>query len=357
MDKKVSIIVPVYQAAATLERCVDSCLFQKGISKDELEVILIDDGSTDGSGALADEIAKRVNKYMENEEPESTKESQIVKVIHTENFGVSHARNIGIEKALGKYICFVDADDYVLENFVENLLAVAENVDKNPEDSYLGDTGNLSSQAVIVDSTDLCLNGLCISGYQYIENSILNRNTHVWGKLFLLDVLRKNQICFKEGLTIGEDLLFLLDIALLQGKKKTVRCIGDRGYVYVDNPEGAMKRAFKESYMDEIVCWREAEDKLMAARDYLSEYSFVSVAVSQIMTALLVAGKLSGIDEKDRDKNLETIVISKVLEQVKHALKVNGAFAALELGYKIKVTIFKFSPGFYLKLYGSYKSR
>ena len=323
MDKKVSIIIPVYQAAKYLERCVESCLGQKGINADELEIILVDDGSTDGSSELADELERSGGN--------------IVKVIHTSNHGVSHARNLGIEKATGKYICFVDADDYVSESFVANLLAAA------------------GCESAIIDSTDAYLSGLSISGYQYIENSILNRNTHVWGKLFLLSAIRDNHITFKEGLTIGEDLLFLLDIALLQGKKKTVKCTGTNGYVYVDNPEGAMKKAFKESYLDEVVCWREAEEKLLGAREYISKYSFVSVAVSQIMTALLVAGKLARTDECERDKDIETLVISKVREQVSHALKVRGAFAALEFGYKIKVTIFRINPKFYLKLYGNYK--
>lgn len=325
MDKKVSIIIPVYQAAKYLERCVESCLRQKGINADELEIILVDDGSTDGSSELADELERSGGN--------------IVKVIHTSNHGVSHARNLGIEKATGKYICFVDADDYVGESFVANLLAAA------------------GCESAIIDSTDAYLSGLNISGYQYIENSILNRNTHVWGKLFLLSAIRDNHITFKEGLTIGEDLLFLLDIALLQGKKKTVKCIGTSGYVYVDNPEGAMKKAFKESYLDEVVCWREAEEKLLGAREYISKYSFVSVAVSQIMTALLVAGKLARTDEVERDKDIETLVISKVREQVSHALKVRGAFAALEFGYKIKVTIFRINPKFYLRLYGNYKAK
>jgi len=336
MEKKVSIIIPVYQAAKYLERCVESCLGQKGINADELEIILVDDGSTDGSSELADELERSANCVFEGEGDKSS--GYIVKVIHTGNHGVSHARNLGIEKATGKYICFVDADDYVGESFVADLLAAA------------------GCESTIIDSTDAYLSGLSISGYQYIENSILNRNTHVWGKLFLLSAIRDNHITFKEGLTIGEDLLFLLDIALLQGKKKTVKCTGTNGYVYVDNPEGAMKKAFKESYLDEVVCWREAEEKLLGAREYISKYSFVSVAVSQIMTALLVAGKLARTDEAERDKDIETLVISKVREQVSHALKVRGAFAALEFGYKIKVTIFRINPKFYLRIYGSYKS-
>ena len=346
MEKKVSIIIPVYQAAKYLERCVESCLGQKGINADELEIILVDDGSTDGSSELADELERSGGN--------------IVKVIHTSNHGVSHARNLGIEKATGKYICFVDADDYVSESFIADLLAAAgcESATKNVDNTdEISENCALDGyEPAIIDSTDAYLSGLSISGYQYIENSILNRNTHVWGKLFLLSAIRDNHITFKEGLTIGEDLLFLLDIALLQGKKKTVKCTGTSGYVYVDNPEGAMKKAFKESYLDEVVCWREAEEKLLGARQYISKYSFVSVAVSQIMTALLVAGKLARTDEAERDKDIETLVISKIREQVSHALKVRGAFAALEFGYKIKVTIFRINPKFYLKLYGSYKA-
>ena len=346
MEKKVSIIIPVYQAAKYLERCVESCLGQKGINADELEIILVDDGSTDGSSELADELERSGGN--------------IVKVIHTSNHGVSHARNLGIEKATGKYICFVDADDYVSESFIADLLAAAgcESATKNVDNTdEISENCALDGyEPAIIDSTDAYLSGLSISGYQYIENSILNRNTHVWGKLFLLSAIRDNHITFKEGLTIGEDLLFLLDIAPLQGKKKTVKCTGTSGYVYVDNPEGAMKKAFKESYLDEVVCWREAEEKLLGARQYISKYSFVSVAVSQIMTALLVAGKLARTDEAERDKDIETLVISKIREQVSHALKVRGAFAALEFGYKIKVTIFRINPKFYLKLYGSYKA-
>ncbi|SEG14740.1 Glycosyl transferase family 2 [Butyrivibrio sp. Su6] len=371
MEKKVSIIIPVYQAAKYLERCVESCLGQKGINADELEIILVDDGSTDGSSELADELERSANCVFEGKGDKSS--GYIVKAIHTGNHGVSHARNLGIEKANGKYICFVDADDYVSESFVANLLAAEDRDNATDEESTVIKTnspenvekpGEISQncaldgyEPVIIDSTDTYLSGLNISGYQYIENSILNRNTHVWGKLFLLSAIRDNHITFKEGLTIGEDLLFLLDLALLQGKKKTVKCTGTNGYVYVDNPEGAMKKAFKESYLDEVVCWREAEEKLLGAREYISEYSFVSVAVSQIMTALLVAGKLARTDEAERDKDIETLVISKVREQVSHALKVRGAFAALEFGYKIKVTIFRFNPKFYLRLYGNYKSQ
>ncbi len=324
MDRVLSIVIPVYQAADTLKRCVLSCCSLKGIEDAETEIILIDDGSTDGSAEICDELVA------------SNSEGRI-KVKHTSNCGVSHARNLGIEMATGKYICFVDADDTIKEDFATALLTKAD------------------EGIVLVDDNENYVDGGAVSGYQYVENSTLNRNTHVWGKLFARQAIIDNHIMFREGLTIGEDLLFLIDMALSQGRNKTIKCVGGSHYNYTDNPNGAMKRAFKESYLDEIVCWREAEKKLMAAKGYISEYAFVSVAVSQIMTALLVAGKLAMVEEKDRDDALTELTVMRVGDQIKHALKTRGAFAALSFGYKIKVNVFRLNPYLYLRIYGNYK--
>lgn len=97
MDKKrqLSIIVPVYNVAQYLRRCVDSLLTQAGV---DLELILVDDGSTDGSGALCEELAAGNSR---------------VKVIHKTNGGLGSARNAGLELAAGDYVTFVDSDDWV----------------------------------------------------------------------------------------------------------------------------------------------------------------------------------------------------------------------------------------------------
>ncbi len=325
MDRVLSIIIPVFQAKDTLKRCVLSCTMQKNLQQGEFEIILIDDGSTDGSAVICDELS---NEY-----------GDFIKVKHTKNCGVSHARNLGIETATGKFICFVDADDIIEDRFATALLTRADD------------------GTSLVDESDSYVYDGKISGYQYIESSILNKNTHVWGKLFLRQIIVDNHIMFKEGLTIGEDLLFLIDFALLQGRERSIRCVGGGLYHYEDNPNGAMKKAFKESYMDELVCWKDAEDRLLAAKGFISEYAFVNVAVSQIMTALLVAGKLSVQDETDRDDMVTELVVTRVSDQLRHALKTRGAFAALSIGYKIKVCIFRTNPYLYLKIYGNYKNR
>ena len=105
MDVKVSIIVPVYKTKDTLSKCVDSLLKQ---TLEEIEIILVDDGSPDESGKMCD-------SYLEDER---------VKVIHKENGGLSSARNAGIRVATGEYIGFVDSDDYVCLDMYQRLYEI-----------------------------------------------------------------------------------------------------------------------------------------------------------------------------------------------------------------------------------------
>ena len=100
----ISIIVPVYKAEKYLSRCVDSIL---GQTYKDLEVILVDDGSPDGSGVLCDAYAAKDSR---------------VRVIHKENGGVSTARNVGLDAAGGDYISFVDSDDYVDPDMYEKMV-------------------------------------------------------------------------------------------------------------------------------------------------------------------------------------------------------------------------------------------
>jgi glycosyltransferase involved in cell wall biosynthesis len=95
MPVRISIVVPVYNVAPYLERCITSLKCQ---SFPDIEIILVDDGSTDGSGALCDRLAK--------DDPR-------IRVIHQKNAGLSCARNAGLDTALGKYVMFVDSDDWV----------------------------------------------------------------------------------------------------------------------------------------------------------------------------------------------------------------------------------------------------
>ena len=102
---KFSIIVPVYKVEAYLDRCVDSMIHQT-IDPEQLEILLVDDGSPDRCGALCDQYAEQY---------------PFVKALHKENGGLSSARNYGVERASGEWIIFVDSDDYVEKDLCEVL--------------------------------------------------------------------------------------------------------------------------------------------------------------------------------------------------------------------------------------------
>lgn len=104
----VSVIVPVYNIKKYIERCLKSLLVQ---NYKNIEIIVVDDGATDGSGEICDRFAKLDNR---------------VRVFHKKNGGLSSARNFGIKKARGEYICLVDGDDYVERDFVGAMLEIAE---------------------------------------------------------------------------------------------------------------------------------------------------------------------------------------------------------------------------------------
>lgn len=99
----ISIIIPIYNVSKYLNRCVDSVVNQ---TYKNIEIILVDDGSKDNSGEMCD-------KYQE--------EYSNIKVVHKENAGLGFARNTGLEYVTGKYVIFVDGDDYIQKDMVENL--------------------------------------------------------------------------------------------------------------------------------------------------------------------------------------------------------------------------------------------
>lgn len=109
MKKILSIVIPVYNVEKLLEKCLKSIIEQKS---SEIEIILVDDGSKDSSGKICDEYAKKYD---------------YIKSFHKENGGASDARNFGIEKAIGKYIWFVDSDDYIDDGCIEKFINIINN--------------------------------------------------------------------------------------------------------------------------------------------------------------------------------------------------------------------------------------
>lgn len=182
-----SVIIPVYKAKDSLKRCVDSWLAQ---TERNLELVLVDDGSSDGSGALCDELAT---------------EDERIRVIHQENAGVSAARNAGIGKAEGDFVLFTDSDDYVAADYLEKMSAAQWEAGS---DLVLcgfhhifdgADILKIPGETKTFEMTDFSAEFL-----ELYEKSYLNMP---WNKLFKRELLG----VFDTSLSLGEDLLFNLD--------------------------------------------------------------------------------------------------------------------------------------------------
>ena len=179
MNKKVSLIIPVYNKGAFLHRCLDSVANQTNKSA---QVIIIDDGSTDNSGEICDQYASKYN----------------FEVYHTKNNGVSMARNLGIEKATGDYIAFLDADDIYLPETIDIMTKVAG----RGYNIYQFGQYRCKKYDTTIDKEHKSPKG------HYGFNHIPKYWVMVWNKLYKRQFLEDNRIRFKEGMQFGEDTLF-----------------------------------------------------------------------------------------------------------------------------------------------------
>lgn len=200
---KISYIVAIYNVDQFLERCLDSICNQ---TYKKIEIILVDDGSTDNSGVICDNYATRDER---------------IKVIHQENKGVSQARNSGINTSTGEWICFIDGDDWIDIELGENLTRFIDNkcnydmvffqfklsTENKNCNKYSGE-----QKAIELSKTDIegLREGLLNPDIDIVNNyRKMNYNYQApWGKLYRRKFLKENNLAFKKGVNRGQDLLF-----------------------------------------------------------------------------------------------------------------------------------------------------
>lgn len=181
----ISVVVPVYNAMKYLDRCVNSILKQ---TYKDFEIILVDDGSPDSSGIMCDEYSSRYENVLS---------------VHKENGGVSSARNAGIEKAQGEWLCFIDSDDYIEQNYLENFGITNDDVQLLAQ-GYKVISGAFLKQIGIQYSQNMSQHEL----FYALENcNILNSPCF---KLYKRAIIIQENIRFDHNLSYGEDHLFTL---------------------------------------------------------------------------------------------------------------------------------------------------
>lgn len=185
---EISIIVPVYKVELYLHECIDSLICQ---TFTDIEIILVDDGSPDNCGKICDEYAKKDNR---------------IKVIHKQNAGLSSARNSGLEIANGKYICFIDSDDYVSDDFCQILYELLDGTSYDYSVCGVnrfqdGDKPSRNLSNKIHTYTNDAYLGLQLNK---------KREFGVWNKLYKREIFE--QLRFKDG-KLHEDVFFSGDLA------------------------------------------------------------------------------------------------------------------------------------------------
>ena len=192
MKPMVSIIVPIYNASKTLARCVDSILNQEYT---DFELLLMDDGSRDESSIICDEYAAKDTR---------------VRVIHKENSGVSATRNMALDMAEGKYLQFLDSDDWITPNATKLLVDAAE---QNGCDMVIADFYRVVGERV---SHKGAIEGEGILSREAFAEEMMENPADfyygvLWNKLFRRDIVEKNKLRMDEKLSWCEDFLFNLE--------------------------------------------------------------------------------------------------------------------------------------------------
>jgi Glycosyltransferases involved in cell wall biogenesis len=275
----ISIIVPVYKAEQYLHKCVDSILSQ---TFSDFELLLIDDGSPDNSGKICDDY--------------EAKDSRI-RVIHKENGGASSARNAGLEKAMGEWVCFVDSDDWIERNCLEVVhhYAVEDELDCI-QFSYkrINKEGNV----VLTEVGETPIMNL----KDYIDAGVFC--FRAGGTLLKMNVINSLNLRFIEGLRLAEDQLFMLTA---MAHCKRMRRISDSFYCYFINENSVTENTHFNEVCDSIIAYNEFKYKDIFHRHIDSMILAQSFAALKLADCriLVLYGILKNIKIKTKTSELD----------------------------------------------------
>lgn len=210
LKDKVSVIIPVYNVEPYIKKCLDSVVNQ---TYKNLEILLIDDGSTDNSGNICDEYANIDNR---------------IKIFHKKNGGVSSARNLGILNMTGAYVTFTDSDDWLEPDFIEVLASLLKI--NNATISICNYFSERDFESVLVENKGRIPDGIVSTKnmllYAMKRDYNLGFCAYPWNKLFSANVIKKSGVLFDESVKYSEDVLFWTQLVIKEN------CTG----VYTNKP-------------------------------------------------------------------------------------------------------------------------
>ena len=233
----ISVIIPVYNTAKYLDRCVQSVTDQL---YQDWECILVDDGSTDDSGLICDKWALQDSR---------------IKVVHQANKGVSVARNHGIEISTGKYIAFIDSDDWVDSCYLQDLYDNRKDCELVIS-GHVGERENGNNEYCEPLATKI----FALSSENIADFVHLNKKALLYGpvnKLFLAKLIKDNQIQFPANCAYGEDLLFSFHYLEYV---KTIATVKKLSYHYIMRDQTLSRKVREDQFDNDYRLWKVRRD-------------------------------------------------------------------------------------------------
>lgn len=301
MNDLITVIIPVYNVEPYFDRCMSSVL---GQTYSNLEIILVDDKSSDRSNEMCLEYER--------------KDSRIT-VVHGENKGLSGARNSGLDIACGKYVVFIDSDDYIEQTMIENLYNCALETEA---DTVIGGFRRKIGQKIIIHQNVFA--GKIYSDPSDIKNYVLKKmlgtdgidkiEMSVWKVLFSMNIIKENNLRFPDKKYLCEDIIFDFDY---YPRSKRVAMCADTGYCYCLNGE-SLSQAYQKNKFERIK-FQTLEMKIRAEQERLDEeaflrldYFFIGNVIHHMKT--MVA---NGIPQKECIREFKNICNDENVRQIR----------------------------------------
>jgi len=325
MNGLVTIIVPVYNMRAYISRCVRSLTCQ---TYPDLQIVLVDDGSTDGSGDICDAIAGKDAR---------------VEVVHRANVGVSAARNIGLECARGLWVAFVDADDFVSPFYIEDLLSAAHDGCEIAICSFAWVlNGNEKDVSFRRGDSIRRITGreACVSRF----GKALPLYNRCWGKIYQAQLWE--DLRYPEDKTIGED-IFVSHTLLYRARH--IAITDGVLYAYVQTPGSIMRGAFSLRRLDALDAWQEAVRLFSEAGDRELERIARRVYCSRVFDARCICKKLNL-----KDRETLSMLRRRAVTAYREAKPVGGYIDSpsyMTAAYKLKLFLGRWCPPLYAYLF------
>lgn len=275
-DSLVSIIVPIYNAEKYLDSCIQSVLRQ---TYTNWELILIDDGSTDKSGRIAEEYGFA---------------DELITVFHQKNLGVSLARNQGIDEATGNYVVFLDADDELIEDCLAKTVNIAEETNA---DVVAGRS---------CENQELFQDRIIWTGAEALENSLKDHlfTYSAWAKLIRREFIGKTR--FTPDIRINEDSYFVFQLLC---KQNVFVLTNDVIYFYRANSESSSRTVFSEKYFDILkvsdLKYKKIEEQFPQMHD---------LAKNMLLKARMNVLRILAVRTRDEYRDVEKKLLEYILD-------------------------------------------